>query len=139
MNKLILGILLLGLTLVPLNAQNKKALKKEVIASVETQKDELIRAVIRLPDSCPRFIRISGASLRFVKVEDAITKFVNLIFPKYKIKKAGMFRVLRDSEMQIDDEASDLLSQFESSLKRRRRGEIVSLVISDNFSKATLV
>lgn len=42
MNKLILGILLLGLTLVPLNAQNKKALKKEVIASVETQKDELI-------------------------------------------------------------------------------------------------
>ena len=42
MNKLILGILLIGLTLVPLNAQNKKALKKEVIASVETQKDELI-------------------------------------------------------------------------------------------------
>ena len=111
---------------------------KGLLLELLTQKDELIRAVIRLPDSCPRFIRISGASLRFVKVEDAITKFVNLIFPKYKIKKAGMFRVLRDSEMQIDDEASDLLSQFESSLKRRRRGEIVSLVISDNFSKATL-
>jgi len=44
MNKLILGLLLIGLTLVPLNAQNKKALKKEVIASVETQKDELITA-----------------------------------------------------------------------------------------------
>jgi len=111
---------------------------KGLFLELLTQKDELIRAAILLPDSCPRFIRIPGALLRFVKVEDAITKFINLIFPKYQIKKAGMFRILRDSEMQIDDEASDLLSQFESSLKKRRRGEIVSLVISDNFSKATL-
>lgn len=111
---------------------------KGLFLELLTQKDELIRAVILLPDSCPRFIKIPGALLRFVKVEDAITKHINLIFPKYQIKKAGMFRILRDSEMQIDDEASDLLSQFESSLKRRRRGEIVSLVISDNFSKATL-
>ena len=111
---------------------------KGLFLELLNQEDELIRAVIRLPDSCPRFIRISGASLRFIKVEDLITKFINLIYPKYRIKKAGMFKILRDSEMQIDDEASDLLSQFESSLKRRRRGEIVSLAISDDFSKATL-
>ena len=111
---------------------------KGLLLELSKQQDELIRAVIFLPDSCPRFIRIPGASLRFVRLEDAITQFVNLIFPKYKIKKAGMFRILRDSEMQIDDEASDLLSQFENSLKRRRRGEIVSLVISNQFSKTTL-
>ena len=102
------------------------------------QQDKLMRAVVILPDSCPRFIRLPGASFRFIRVENAITTFLSLIFPKYKIKNSGMFRILRDSEMQIDDEASDLLSHFESSLKQRRRGDIISLVITNQVSKTTL-
>ena len=112
---------------------------KGLFLELSNQTGDRVRAFILLPDKCPRFIRLPGNSLHFVKVESVITKFINLIFPEHLIKKSGVFRILRDSEMQIDDEASDLLLHLESNLKKRRRGESISLAVSadmpDNILK----
>ena len=53
-----------------------------------------------------------------------ITRFIDKIYPNHKLKNFGMFRVLRDSEIEIDDEADDLIDEFESALKARRRGDV---------------
>ena len=58
-----------------------------------------------------------------------------MIYPRYKLKKYGLFRVLRDSEIEIDDEAEDLIGQFETALRTRKRGEVVFLEISKEFIK----
>lgn len=111
---------------------------KGLLIELTTPSKEPVRAVIILPETCQRFIRMPGERLDFVSTESAIMAFIDLIYPDHKVKKSGMFQILRDSEMQFDDEAEDLLSQFESSLKKRRRGNVISLMIACNFSKSTI-
>jgi polyphosphate kinase len=76
-----------------------------------------------------RFIRIPGGSIRFVLVENVIACFLNKLFPGFEISGQGIFRVIRDSEMEIDEEAEDLVRTFESALKRRRRGNVIRLTV----------
>ena len=61
--------------------------------------------------------------------------FINIIYPQHLIKSSGMFRLLRDSEIEIDDEADDLIREFETALRARRRGNGVNLTISEGLSK----
>jgi len=91
------------------------------------------RVVILLPGNVQRFIMLPGSDMRFVKSEAAILYFLEKIYPKFRIRSSGMFRLLRDSEVEIDDEAVDLVSQFETALRKRRRGNAVSLIVSDNL------
>ncbi|MGH6619004.1 MAG: RNA degradosome polyphosphate kinase [Alphaproteobacteria bacterium] len=76
-----------------------------------------------------RFIRIPGGATRFVLLENVIACFLNQLFPGFEISGQGIFRVIRDSEMEIDEEAEDLVRTFESALKRRRRGNVIRLTV----------
>lgn len=76
-----------------------------------------------------RFIRIPGGAIRFVLLENVIACFLNQLFPGFEISGQGIFRVIRDSEMEIDEEAEDLVRTFESALKRRRRGNVIRLTV----------
>ena len=107
---------------------------KGLLIRMNSPQGEEVQSVVLLPDNIDRFIRLPGASLRFVPVESALLAFLDMIYPGFELVESGMFRVLRDSEIEIDDEAEDLISQFESALRARRRGNVVSLVISDSFS-----
>lgn len=89
--------------------------------------DETLRALLPIPSLLERFIRLPGDELRFIQIEAVIDLFLGRFFPNYKIRQSGCFRVLRDSEMEIDEEAEDLVRTFESALKRRRRGSVVRL------------
>ena len=109
-----------------------------LLAELHDQNKKLVRVVIQLPDNLPRFIQLPGSSLRFVLAEDAILAFLSLIYSGHSLKKSVMFRVLRDSEIEIDDEADDLVNQFENALRRRRRGNVVSLLLSDRLSASTM-
>ncbi len=100
-------------------------------------KNKEINSVILLPKNLNRFIRLLGEEHRYVLLEDLITRFIDKIYPNHQLKNFGMFRVLRDSEIEIDDEADDLIAEFESALKARRRGDVVSLEISSNLSNNT--
>ena len=94
--------------------------------------------VVLLPDNIDRFIRLPGESQRYVMLETLVISFVNLIYPDHRLIHSGLFRVIRDSEIEIDDEADDLIGQFETAIKARKRGGVVSLFFSENLSKSAL-
>jgi polyphosphate kinase len=90
-----------------------------------------INALVMIPERIDRFTRLPGEVIRFTSIEAAIVA-VGLaeLFPGMKLEGHGTFRVLRDSDIEIEEEAHDLVVMFESALKRRRRGRIIRLMFS---------
>jgi polyphosphate kinase len=91
---------------------------------------DAMRALLPLPQKVGRFVRLPGDAIRYLLVEDMIGLFLDRLFPGFQVDGQGVFRVIRDSEMEIDEEAEDLVRVFESALKRRRRGQCILLTLS---------
>jgi polyphosphate kinase len=88
---------------------------------------EDINALVPIPHRLDRFIRLPGEAIRAIAVEQVAGMFMDRLFPGFDVLGKGCFRVIRDSELEIDEEAEDLVRLFESALKRRRRGNVVRL------------
>ena len=86
-----------------------------------------LRALLPIPHLLNRFIRLPGDDIRFISLEDLIEMFLDKLFPDFKLLMKGRFRLIRDSVVEIDEEAEDLVRTFESALKRRRRGVTILL------------
>jgi polyphosphate kinase len=105
---------------------------------LELEGDEFVEnlvALVILPAQLDRFIRLPGKAIRFIALEKVVLMFLDLLFPSFTLLSSGTFRVIRDSEMEIDEEAEDLVRTFESALKRRRRGSVVRLTVDDEISE----
>ncbi len=89
--------------------------------------DEPIRELVMLPMAMTRFVRLPGARARYVSIETTLKRFSTLLFPGYKVNGAATFRILRDSDIEIEEEAEDLVRYFANAIKRRRRGRVIRL------------
>jgi polyphosphate kinase len=100
---------------------------------VELRRDDgsQINALVLVPERVERFIRLPGGEARFTLVEEVLLAIgLAELFPGMKLLGHGLFRALRDSDIEIEEKAQDLVVMFESALKRRRRGQIIRLRFS---------
>ena len=97
-----------------------------------------MHALLPIPSQLARFIRLpaepSAAArtcrpIRFIRIESAIGMFISRLFPGFIARSQGAFRVLRDSDIEVQEEAEDLVALYETALKRRRRGHVIRLEI----------
>ncbi|MEQ9636416.1 MAG: RNA degradosome polyphosphate kinase [Devosia marina] len=103
--------------------------------------DQPLTALVRIPSNLDRFINlpsglVSEGRSEVVTIDTLVKLFFHKMFPGHEVIGSGTFRVIRDSEIEIDDEAADLVVEFESALRQRRRGQVIRLEIERSMPRA---
>jgi polyphosphate kinase len=94
-----------------------------------------MHALLPIPSQLDRFIRLpasegsreGSAEIRFIRIETLIAHFIGRLFPGFAVRSQGAFRVLRDTDVEVQEESEDLVRSFETALKRRGRGDVIRL------------
>ena len=88
---------------------------------------ETVRELVLIPAALPRFVPVPGETNAFVPIEYLIEIFGGLLFPGFTIRSLGVFRIIRDSDIELEEEAEDLVRLFRTAIRRRRRGRVILL------------
>jgi polyphosphate kinase len=105
-----------------------------VLALKRKRERDALNALIPLPQMMERFIRLPGEGRRYITMEAVVALHIGRMFPEFTVAEVGLCRILRDSDIEIEEEAEDLVRLYESALKRRRRGSVIRLTINDTMT-----
>jgi len=97
---------------------------------LQDKRGRKLDALVPIPSQIDRFVRVGSNPIRVVPMEELILAEMDSLFPGYTLLGACTFSVLRDSDLEVEEEAEDLVREFEVALKRRRRGEVVRMKVS---------
>jgi len=92
-----------------------------------------IMEMVLIPPAVPRFVRLPGKEATFIAIEEVLRRHATLLFPGFRMLGSGLFRVLRDSDIEIEEDAEDLVRYFRTAIQRRRRGQVVMLQLQGDF------
>jgi polyphosphate kinase len=109
-----------------------------VLRLVRDQDSHGMSALIPLPSQIERFVRLppaedGSATVRFLLLEHVVGLFLHRLFPGFRMISQGLFRLIRDTDVEFEEEAEDLVRSYETALKRRRRGVVIHLTLSDDM------
>lgn len=96
---------------------------------VRASDHRVVHQLVMLPSGLPRILRVPGVRGMYVPLDLIIERFATTLFPGYTVSGSGLFRVIRDSDLEVEEEAEDLVRVFKSALRRRRRGRVILLEI----------
>jgi polyphosphate kinase len=86
-----------------------------------------VRELVMIPQTLPRFVRVPGQRAVYIAIDTLVGLFADVMFPGFAVLAHGRFRLIRDSDIELEEEAEDLVRYFRSAIRRRRRGRIVLL------------
>jgi polyphosphate kinase len=108
-----------------------------VMMALTRRSDEAsMMEMVLIPQALPRFVRLPGEAAVYISIEDLLCRHAELLFPGFKVGGTGVFRVLRDSDLEIEEDAEDLVRHFRSAIQRRRRGSVILLQLQGDFDPA---
>lgn len=95
-----------------------------------------VMEMVLIPQALPRFIRLPGPEATYISIEDLLCRNAALLFPGFRVLGHGVFRILRDSDLEVEDDAEDLVRYFRTAIQRRRRGRIILLQLQGGIDPA---
>lgn len=113
-------------------------LSHSLILSLKDRDGREHKVLVPLPVSLSRFIRLGRNPDRFIALEEVVMLFVDQLFPNFKVMKGGLFSIIRDSILEVDERSEDLMSQFETALDKQRRGHVVALIVDAEMPDSLL-
>lgn len=108
-----------------------------VLFSLTREADDApVMEMVLIPSPLPRFVRIPGDDAAWISMEDLICRNTAELFPGFRFNGHGVFRILRDSDIEIEEDAEDLVRYFRTAIQRRRRGLVIVLQLQGRFDPA---
>jgi polyphosphate kinase len=106
-----------------------------LFSMVRVADNDPVTEMILIPPSLPRFVRLPEDG-GWISIEELVRRNAATVFPGFRLQGSGTFRVLRDSDMEIEEDAEDLVRYFRTAIQRRRRGKVIMLQLQEDFDPA---